>query len=286
MPETNTNIDVAVIGAGIIGVCIALELVERGLNVAIFDPAAVCSRQAMAMLALFRLGPASHRRCLTLEASSWMVNQAERAGLDPAGLFTALPSLGIEFLAAGKADRVDPIGNAMFALSKGSVDAYKQRLTGTGKVHLVRDSLYVHVYRDPAAASLDHLGWQMRQQRQVPIDCIGADDLRMIEPELADEFQAAIIIKRQGRASDPAGIGVALAEKAIARGTTHIQSQVKEIRPDNGQGCQVVTDRRTYQVGKIVLAAGIWSRQLLVNFGFNLPLRPSAGITCYFATLE
>ena len=55
----------------------------------------------------------------------------------------------------------------MFALSKGSVDAYKQRLTGTGKVHLVRDSLYVHVYRDPAAASLDHLGWQMRQQRQV-----------------------------------------------------------------------------------------------------------------------
>ena len=44
MPETNTNIDVAVIGAGIIGVCIALELVERGLNVAIFDPAAVCSK--------------------------------------------------------------------------------------------------------------------------------------------------------------------------------------------------------------------------------------------------
>ena len=38
----------------------------------------------------------------------------------------------------------------------------------------------------------------MRQQRQVPIDCIGADDLRMIEPELADEFQAAIINKVSG----------------------------------------------------------------------------------------
>ncbi|MEK9709418.1 MAG: FAD-binding oxidoreductase, partial [Alphaproteobacteria bacterium] len=73
------------------------------------------------------------------------------------------------------------------------------------------------------------------------------------------------------------GIGIALAEKSVACGATHIKSQVKEIRPDNGQGCQVVTDRHTYQVGKIVLAAGIWSRQLLVNFGFNLPLEAERG---------
>ena len=49
-----------------------------------------------------------------------MVNQAERASLDLAGLFTLLP-WALQFLAAGKADRVDPIGNAMFALSKAAL---------------------------------------------------------------------------------------------------------------------------------------------------------------------
>ena len=36
--------DVAVIGAGIIGACIALELAERGLKVFIFDPESPCSK--------------------------------------------------------------------------------------------------------------------------------------------------------------------------------------------------------------------------------------------------
>ena len=39
LPES--EIDVAVIGAGIIGVCTALELAERGMKVTIFDPAPV-----------------------------------------------------------------------------------------------------------------------------------------------------------------------------------------------------------------------------------------------------
>jgi len=278
MPALDNNIDVAIVGAGIIGVCIALELVERGLQVAIFDPADVCSKTSYG-----NAGVISPWTCvpqslpgLWKQLPAWLIRPDGPVSIRPGYLPQFLP-WALRFMAAGKADRLDPIADAMFALSKGSVDAYKCRLAGTGKAHLVRDSIYVHVYRDLAAASLDHLGWQMRQNRQVPVDYINADELRIIEPELADEFKAAIIIKRQGRASDPAGIGIALAEKSVACGATHIKSQVKEIRPDNGQGCQVVTDRRTYQVGKIVLAAGIWSRQLLVNFGFNLPLEAERG---------
>jgi D-amino-acid dehydrogenase len=278
MPALDNIIDVAIVGAGIIGVCIALELVERGLQVAIFDPADVCSKTSYG-----NAGVISPWTCvpqslpgLWKQLPAWLIRPDGPVSIRPGYLPQFLP-WALRFMAAGKADRLDPIADAMFALSKGSVDAYKRRLAGTGKAHLVRDSIYVHVYRDPAAASLDHLGWQMRQNRQVPVDYINADELRIIEPELADEFKAAIIIKRQGRASDPAGIGIALAEKSVACGATHIKSQVKEIRPDNGQGCQVVTDRHTYQVGKIVLAAGIWSRQLLVNFGFNLPLEAERG---------
>ena len=39
MNKPSEPVDIAVIGAGIIGVCAALELAERGLRVTIFDPA-------------------------------------------------------------------------------------------------------------------------------------------------------------------------------------------------------------------------------------------------------
>ena len=40
MTLPDSRIDVAVVGAGIIGVCTALELAERGMRVTIFDPCA------------------------------------------------------------------------------------------------------------------------------------------------------------------------------------------------------------------------------------------------------
>ena len=169
------------------------------------------------------------------------------------------------------------VADGLFRLSRGSVAAYKKRLAGTGQEQLVRDSMYVHVYRNPKAASLDHLGWQLRQARQVPIELIDKHVLQEIEPHIADDFEAAILIKQQGRASDPAGIGIALAEKALAKGAKHIQTKVQEIHPDQGSGCQLVTDQGVFTAKKIVLAAGVWSCQLLARFGIKLPLEAERG---------
>jgi D-amino-acid dehydrogenase len=278
MSEAKAKIDVAVIGAGIIGTCIALALVERGLRVAIFDPAPTCSKTSYG-----NAGVISPWTCvpqsvpgLWKHIPGWLVRPDGPISVRPGYLPKFLP-WAIKFFAAGKSDQLDPIGDAMFALSRGSVDAYKALLAGTGQENLVRDALYVHVYRDPAAASIDHLGWQMRRQRQVPIELIGAADLGQLEPELSDVFRAAIIIKRQGRATDPAAIGTALAAKAMAQGAIHVRTRVNAIEPDQGTGCTLRTDDGVHKATKIVLAAGVWSRQLLAGFGFNLPLEAERG---------
>lgn len=78
--------------------------------------------------------------------------------------------------------------------------------------------MYVHVYRNSNAASLEHLGWQLRQARQVPIELIDKQTLKEIEPHIADDFEAAILIKHQGRASDPAGDWNCLGGKGIGKG--------------------------------------------------------------------
>ena len=241
LPER--EIDVAVIGAGIIGGCAALELAERGINVTIFDPAPVCSKTSYG-----NAGVISPWTCVP-QSTPGLWKQVPRWLIDPEGPVSIrlghLPKLMpwvLRFLAAGRSERLDPVADGLFRLSRGSVAAYKKRLAGTGQAQLVRDSMYVHVYRNPKAASLDHLGWQLRQARQVPIELIDKRALQEIEPHIADDFEAAILIKQQGRASDPAGIGIALAEKALAKGANHIQTKVYEIHPDQGSGCQLVTD--------------------------------------------
>ena len=278
MKRQSQSIDVAVIGAGIIGACTALELAQRGRRVTIFDPNPVCSQTSFG-----NAGVISPWTCvpqsmpgLWRHVPGWLLDADGPVSIRPTYLPKLLPWI-IKFIQASKPQRIDPIANAMFALSKGSVDAYKARLEGTGKEHLVRDAIYIHAYRNPKSASLDHLGWQMRRQRQVPIDLIDRATLQSLEPEIADDYHAAIIIKDQGRARDPAGIGIALAKKAAALGVKHIQTKVKSIQPDDGSGCQLITENGEFKAGKIVLAAGIWSQHLIAPFGFDLPLEAERG---------
>ena len=278
MTLPQSRIDIAVIGAGIIGVCTALELAERGMKVTIFDPAPVCSKTSYG-----NAGVISPWTCVP-QSMPGLWKQVPRWLIDPEGpvsirlgYLPKLMPLVLRFLAAGRSERIDPVADGLFRLSRGSVAAYKKRLAGTGQEQLVRDSMYVHVYRNPKAASLDHLGWQLRQLRQVPIELIDKHALQEIEPHIADDFEAAILIKQQGRASDPAGIGIALAEKALAKGASHIQTKVHEIHPDQGSGCQLVTDQGVFTAKKIVLAAGVWSCQLLARFGIKLPLEAERG---------
>lgn len=61
LPET--RIDVAVIGAGIIGVCTALELVERGMKVTILTLRRYVVKPAMVTPASSRHGPVFRSQC-------------------------------------------------------------------------------------------------------------------------------------------------------------------------------------------------------------------------------
>ena len=213
--QPKPTIDVAVVGAGIIGVCTALELAERGLKVTIFDPAPVCSKTSYG-----NAGVISPWTCvpqsmpgLWKQVPGWLIDPDGPVSIRPSYMPKLFPWV-LRFLAAGRPQRIDPVANAMFRLSKGSVAAYKKRLDGTGKEHLVRDSMYV---------------------------------------------------------------GIALAEKALAKGASHLQTKVQEINPDEGEGCRLVTDQGDYRAKKIVLAAGIWSCQLLKRFGIKLPLEAERG---------
>ena len=184
--QPKPTIDVAVVGAGIIGVCTALELAERGLKVTIFDPAPFCSKTSYG-----NAGVISPWTCvpqsmpgLWKQVPGWLIDPDGPVSIRPSYMPKLLPWV-LRFLAAGRPQRIDPVANAMFRLSKGSVAAYKTRLEGTGKENLVRDAMYVHVYRTPKSASLAHLSWQLRPARPGPIELVDNAALRGVGPAIA-----------------------------------------------------------------------------------------------------
>ena len=269
--------DVVVIGAGIVGVCCALQLAERGLSVTVIDRKPPCEETSFG-----NAGVISPWSCVP-QSVPGLWRRIPRWLLDPEGpVFVrarhapAFLPWALKFLSAGRLDSIDALGDAMMALSWNSPSNYRAMLQNTPALDLVTDSVYVFVYRHAAQASLDQLGWRMRQRRDVPVSLIEAGELREREPHISHEYEAAILIHGQGRALNPSAIGKAIAEKAESLGVKFVQSETKGITRAAGRWSACCEDQH-HDAAHLVLAAGVWSASLLKPFGLRLPLEAERG---------
>ena len=273
----NEKSDVVIIGAGIIGICCALKLVERGLSVTLVDSNAPCEGASFG-----NAGVISPWSCvpqsvpgLWKKLPKWVIDPEGPIFIRKRYLASFLP-WAFKFLQAGKTEKVEQIGDAMMVLSNRSPSHYRELLSGTSELELVKDSYYIFAYKKAEQASFDHFGWQMRKKRNVPLSLINAAELQDLEPSISPNFQAAILIHEQARALNPHAIGKALVSKARALGVKFFQSKVKFIQKNENVWATNCGENR-YFSDKLVLAAGVWSASLLRPFGYELPLQAERG---------
>jgi len=273
---------VTIVGAGIVGICTAVYLREKGLAVEVVDrdpPAEGASHGNAGVVSPWTCVPQSMPG-LWRSVPRWL--------LDPEGPIALrwpyLPSFlpwAIKFLRAGNVAELPQIADAMKALNRPNIELYRQLLQGTGSEHLISDSFYVHIYRDPAEIDLKQLGWQLRLDRDVPLEVVDDGALHELEPALSPRYKAAVLIKSQARALSPGGVGKALVAKAQDMGAVFRQTGVNRIAPQESGGWRLQTDDGEITSDKVVIAAGAWSARLLAPLleqsGLNLPLEAERG---------
>ena len=157
----------------------------------------------------------------------------------------------------------------MNALNRPNVDLYTQLLRGTSQEHLLAESWYVHVFNDHAKANFNSLAWQIRQQRDVPLEVVMDEELFKIEPALS--------CKGQARAGDPGAVGKTLFDKAAAFGAKFQQVGVSALQPRDSDGWTLQTEAGAKHCKQLVLATGAWSAKLLKPLSYKLPLEAGRG---------
>lgn len=281
--DLQRSADVTVIGAGIVGVCTALSLREKGAAVRLVD------RNAPGTGASFgNAGVVSPWSCVPQSLPGTWKNVPKWL-LDPDGPLTVKPShllrflpWALRFLRAGKVQNVWQTSAAMNALVHPNIEIYRRHLAGTGHEGLLQDSWYVQVFRSVDPPSLKSIGWQLRQQINAPVELVDGDQLREIEPDLASDFTGAVLIKDQARVLAPGRLCEVLAEKFAQMGGEIVRAEIQGISPDPDGGWQIKTAKKTELSGTVVLAAGAWSHRLLSPLGIEVPLEAERGYHVLF----
>lgn len=276
--------EVTILGAGIVGVCCALSLQEKGYAVTLVDrqpPGEATSYGNAGVISPWSCIP----QCMpgTLQQiPGWLLASDGPVSIRWRDLPTTLP-WALKFLANTRLAKVEKISEAMSGLVHENVEVYRRFLNGTGHENLLRDSWYVNVFRGAASPALSDLAWRLRIDKGAPVEIVEGGEVRDIEPAISEDYHTAVIIKDQARAMAPGRLCKVLADKAKAQGARFVRAEVRGIERAPTAGYVLVTPEANIQVKRLVLAAGIWSADLLESFGIKLPLISERGYHLEFS---
>ena len=284
MPTDIDDAGVTILGGGAVGLCTALELMERGIAVRLIDrdaPGQGASSGNAGVISPFSVVPQSMPG-VWKKAPGWLLDPLGPVAVRARHLPRFLP-WALRFVLNGSEPRARQVSAAMDGLTAGCVELYRRHLEGTGHEGLVRDSCYVLAHRDPALASDRGLDAELRRLAGAEIEVIGADALHEMEPDLSPEFRAAVVVHGQARALSPGRLMAVLADKLRAAGGEVLQREVRALRPDAQGGWQIECEGETLSAARIVVSAGAWSARLLAPLGMRLPLEAERGYHVMFA---
>lgn len=268
--------EIAVIGAGVVGLTIALELIDQGHEVVLVDPgqpgmgASYGNAGTIAGYATSPVGTPDVLRSLPSLLFSRTSPLAIR--------HRALPSLApwlMRFLWQSLPAQAERNARAIAALLTGAAERWDDlalRVQGAGILQR-RGCLYL--YETPQAFTQAWAELDQRRKLGVEVDLIGPDRLASLEPNLPANLGGAAFFTGATFLDDP-GRMMGLIAAAVLDQARHIPARAERLerRPD---GVVVEGPGLHLHARRVVIAAGAQSRALAAQAGDRIPLDTERG---------
>src|ERR1700686_2563892 len=206
---------VVVIGAGVIGVAMALRLQQEGRDVLLIDRecvAAQASRGNAGALAFSDILPLASPGILR-KAPRWLLDPLGPLAIRPRYLPQLAPWL-LRFWRASRRDCVRASTAAQAAMMQLSAVETPSILAEAGASHMLRSDGVLHLYESEAELESSQSGWQARAEHGVAFTHLhGSRAIAVFQPGLGPALVAATFVPGWKTVSDPLLMTEALARR-------------------------------------------------------------------------
>ncbi|WP_088343344.1 MULTISPECIES: FAD-dependent oxidoreductase [Rhodomicrobium] len=275
---TTTPDEIAVVGAGIIGLAIAFHLQREGRKVVLIERGGVAegasygNAGALAFSDVLPLASPGIMR----KAPGWLLDPLGPLSIPPAYLPTIAPWL-LRFWRASLPDRYRASIAAQCALMRLSSRAMDRMIADAGLSGHVRSDGNLQLYESEAEFSASLPGWQAREREGIPFEHVRGARLAGLQPGLSPRFVVGSFTPHWQTVDDPHLFALALFDKVTAQGARLIRGEVTEAVPSEGGAELRFSDGSASPAGAAVIAAGAWSRKLCDQLRERIPLETERG---------
>lgn len=269
---------VTVIGAGIVGISCALNLLRDGHRVTVVDrnpPGEGCSQGNAGLFSSDSFVPLSMPGVLG-QVPGWLLDPLGPLAIRWRHLPNMLPWL-VRFVRAGAPRRVEEICDALASLLASSLEEHQALAKGTEAEGLIRAQGCLYVYGDAKSLAKEAKSWDLRQAHGTVMERLDAAQIREREPALAPIYEHGYFLSNLGHTVEPMLLVKGLAGHFEQSGGVILKRQVREIEAGPDGPRRLVTDQGALDVDVLVIAAGAFSGRLTAKLGSPVPLQGERG---------
>jgi len=273
--------DTVVLGAGIVGVCVAVHLQQRGRAVALIDRKQPGNETSFGNAGLIQregVYPYAFPRGLgTL--LRYARNQSPDVRYHADAMLEAAPFLWRYWRNSHPAKHAQ-IARSYATLIEHCVTEHRALAAAAGASALLRPIGWIKVFRNHAAREAEiRLAEQWHREYGVEFEALDAPRLQQLEPDLDKRLQGGLRYPQSDSVSDPNALVTAYARYFEALGGRFLIGDAATLR----EGWQVDTQPEAVTADSVVVALGPWSDRVVTRLGYRLPLAVKRGYHMHYA---
>jgi len=275
-----------IIGAGIQGICVGLQLLKKNIPVTIFD------KQDPARMASY--GNAGH-------FSPYAVLQFNRPDIlvnIPKMLFSSSGPLALKwnyvpkmlpwifnFVKNCNTKSMLHTAKYMHQILDLSLEAYEEIFKEIDTTNLVEKKGILYAWTNENLKSRN-LEMKVRADLGVKQTAVSKAEISDLEPNLQPIFDNGVLFDYAWHARDPYQISKKLFDLYIKKGGKFIKENVTEVKQKNSQETFIKTESKEHTFEKTVIACGAFSKKLTDQLGENIPLDTERGYHVHFKGMD
>ncbi len=277
------DIDIVVAGAGIVGMSTALWLQLRGHQVLLVDPqspGAGTSSGNACTLATYACMPVNNPSVLT----GLVGLMTRRDSPLSISYWNALnnPRWILSFLANCRASRSREIAGHLASILSHADAGMNPLIAEAQAEDLVVDRGQLTVWSTPSGAASDVAALALRRSFGIPFTELTRDEVRTMEPGLTMPIEKGVHYPGARHIRDPEALVRRFHARFEALGGRTLAASVKSTHAD-ADGVTVTAGDAVIRAGRVVIAAGAFSKQIKGSGAEQLPLGVERGYHVLYA---
>jgi D-lysine oxidase len=277
--------DAIVLGAGIVGVSVALHLVKRGLAVALVDrsePGQGTSYGNAGIIEANTLFPAAFP--LSLKSLIRIALKRAPEANYHAGFLPRVAPWLLAFRRNSAPERLIAAMRVMRPLFGRAIAEHQALMAEAGAGRYLRHTGWLKLYRSDRSFAGTARERALAAELGLPVRVLDMDTARALEPALAPVFRHAVFWEEAASLSNPLAVTRAYAARFAALGGVTVTGDARSLHPV-GAKWRVETAQGPIDAEAAVVALGPWATDLLAPLGIKLPLAVKRGYHRHFRPL-